>query len=160
MANTMSALQALNAVFTKEQAEVLLALLPEAGEDYGPAIDALTSRVGSVEGEVEGKADAQHTHAIGDVSGLQAALNGKANTSHTHAIGNVTGLQDALDGKQPAGSYAAASHTHTIANVSGLQAALDGKAASSHTHAIADISGLEDSLSDIEARLEALESAG
>lgn len=132
MANTMPALQALNAVFTKEQAEVLLALLSEAGEDYGPAIDALTSRVGSVEGEVEGKADAQHTHAIGDVSGLQSALNGKANSSHTH----------------------------TIANVSGLQAALDGKAASSHTHAIADISGLEGSLSDIEARLEALENAG
>lgn len=131
MATKMSALQALNAVFTKEQAEVLLALLPEAGEDYGPAIDALTSRVGSVEGEVEGKADAQHTHAIGDVSGLQAALNGKANTSHTHAI----------------------------ANVSGLQTALDGKAASSHTHAIADITGLAGSLSDIEARLEALESA-
>lgn len=129
MATKMPALQALNAVFTKEQAEVLLALLPEAGEDYGPAIDALTSRVGSVEGEVEGKADAQHTHAIGDVSGLQSALNGKAATSHTHTIGNVTGLQ----------------------------AALDGKADSTHGHAIADISGLSDSLSDIEARLEALE---
>lgn len=129
MATKMPALQALNAVFTKEQAEVLLALLPEAGEDYGPAIDALTSRVGSVEGEVEGKADAQHTHAIGDVSGLQAALDDKAATSHTHTIGNVTGLQ----------------------------AALDGKANNTHNHTIADISGLADSLSDIEARLEALE---
>lgn len=135
MATKMSALQALNAVFTKEQAEVLLALLPEAGEDFGPAIDALTSRVGSVEGEVEGKADAQHTHAIGDVSGLQAALDGKASASHTHTIANVTGLQDELDGKQAAGSYAPASHTHTIA----------------------DISGLETRLSDIEGRLEALE---
>lgn len=129
MATKMPALQALNAVFTKEQAEVLLALLPEAGEDYGPAIDALTSRVGSVEGEVEGKADAQHTHAIGDVSGLQAALDDKADISHTHTIGNVTGLQ----------------------------AALDGKANNTHNHTIADISGLADSLSDIEARLEALE---
>lgn len=71
MANTMPALQALNAVFTKEQAEVLLALLPE---NYGPAIDALTSRVGSVEGEVEGKADAQHTHAISDITGLADSL--------------------------------------------------------------------------------------
>lgn len=132
MATKMPALQALNAVFTKEQAEVLLALLSEAGEDYGPAIDALTSRVGGVEGEVEGKADAQHTHAIGDVSGLQAALNGKAATSHTHTIGNVTGLQDALD----------------------------GKADSSHGHTIADISGLAASLSDIDARLEALENVG
>lgn len=135
MATKMSALQALNAVFTKEQAEVILALLPEAGEDYGPAIDALTSRVGGVEGEVEGKADAQHTHAIADVSGLQSALNGKAATTHTHTIANVTGLQAALDGKQAAGSYAAASHTH----------------------AVADISGLADSLSAIEGRLDALE---
>lgn len=96
MATKMSALQALNAVFTKEQAEVLLALLPEAGEDYGPAIDALTSRVGGVEGEVEGKADAQHTHAIGDVSGLPDALNSKAPSSHTHIISNISGLENRL----------------------------------------------------------------
>jgi hypothetical protein len=31
----------------------------------------------------------------------QTALNDKANTAHTHAIGDVTGLQTALDGKQP-----------------------------------------------------------
>jgi len=29
----------------------------------------------------------------------QTALNGKANTAHTHAIGDVTGLQTALDAK-------------------------------------------------------------
>lgn len=74
-----------------------------------------------------------HTHAIADVTGLQAALDGKqaagsyAAAVHGHSIADVTGLQTALDGKQAAGSYAAASHTHVIADVTGLQAALDGK---------------------------------
>lgn len=44
-------------------------------------------------------AAAVHTHAIGDVTGLQTAIDGKAATSHTHAISDVTGLQTALDGK-------------------------------------------------------------
>jgi hypothetical protein len=48
--------------------------------------------------------------------------------SHTHAIGDVTGLQAALDAKQAAGSYAAASHSHAISDVTGLQTALDAKA--------------------------------
>lgn len=55
-------------------------------------------------------------------------------TAHSHAIADVTNLQAALDGKQAAGSYATAVHTHTIANVTGLQTALDGKAATGHTH--------------------------
>jgi hypothetical protein len=78
-----------------------------------------------------------------------------AQAVHTHAIADTTGLQAALDGKQPAGSYSLTSHdhagvyaplvhTHTIANVTGLQPALDAKAddsdlagysLTSHTHA-------------------------
>lgn len=73
-------------------------------------------------------------NAQGDaISLLDTELDGKANLGHTHAIGDVTGLQAALDGK------AATSHTHIIGNITGLQAALDGKAAASHTHAAADI---------------------
>lgn len=59
--------------------------------------------------------------------------------THTHAIADTSGLQSALDAK------AASSHTHTIANVTGLQAALDAKATAS-------------ALSDLVARVEALES--
>ena len=97
-------------------------------------------------------APAVHTHAISDVTGLQAALDGKqaagsyAASSHTHAISEVTGLQTALDGKQAAGSYADASHSHAISDVTGLQTALDGKAASSHSHAISDVTGLQTAL--------------
>lgn len=103
-------------------------------------------------------ASASHSHAIANVTGLQAALDGKqpsgsyAAATHSHSIAQVTGLQSALDGKQPSGSYAAAAHTHTIANVSGLQSALDGKqaagsyAAASHSHTVAQVTGLQNAL--------------
>lgn len=71
---------------------------------------------------------------------LNTGLEGKANKAHTHAVADVTGLQAALDGKQPKGSYATTTalteglagkantaHTHTVANVTGLQDALNGK---------------------------------
>jgi hypothetical protein len=41
-------------------------------------------------------------------------------TTHSHAVADVSGLQAALDAKQAAGSYAAASHTHAAGQVSGL----------------------------------------
>lgn len=44
-------------------------------------------------------AAAQHTQAIGTITGLQDALDGKAAAAHAHAIADVTGLQSALDGK-------------------------------------------------------------
>ena len=89
----------------------------------------------SITGKPSTFTPAAHTHAVADVTGLQAALDGKqpagsyAPTSHVHTIANVTGLQAALDGKQAAGSYAPATHVHAIADVTGLQAALDTAAA-------------------------------
>lgn len=55
-----------------------------------------------------GKANASHTHAQSDITGLENALNNKANTSHTHAQSAITGLTDALAGK------AASDHTHIL----------------------------------------------
>ena len=53
-----------------------------------------------------------------------------AAAQHTQAIGTITGLQDALDGK------AAAAHAHSIADVTGLQSALDGKINTTYTLSI------------------------
>lgn len=83
--------------------------------------NAISSSKTYTDSVASGKADAVHTHAIANVTGLQDALNGKAASAHTHAIDDVTGLQGALDGK------AASAHTHAIADVTGLQDALDGK---------------------------------
>jgi hypothetical protein len=79
-----------------------------------------------------------HTHAIADVTDLQAALDGKAASTHTHAISDTTGLQTALDGKQESGSYAPATGIAQSA-VTNLTTDLAGKASSSHTHAATDI---------------------
>lgn len=38
---------------------------------------------------ISGKADTSHTHAISDVTGLQAAINAKADSSHTHTINDI-----------------------------------------------------------------------
>jgi hypothetical protein len=102
-----------------------------AGGGHSHAIGDVTG----LQAALDGKAASAHSHAIGDVTGLQAALDGKAAATHSHAIGDVTGLQAALDGK------ATATHSHAISDVTGLQAALDGKANASHTHGEADITG-------------------
>lgn len=59
-----------------------------------------------VNSALSGKANATHTHAQSDVTGLTSALNGKANQTHTHTQSDVTGLSTALAGK------AATNHNH------------------------------------------------
>jgi hypothetical protein len=107
-----------------------------------------------------------HSHAIGDVTGLQTALDGKAASSHTHTIANVTGLQSALDAKAtPADVTSAVASVvnaapasldtlKELADALGNDAnfastvtnAIAGKAATSHGHAIADVTGLQTAL--------------
>ena len=97
------------------------------------------------------------SHATGGSDPLTPSDIGASPTNHTHAIGNVTGLQTALDGKQATGNYAPSTgisptaitgtavitsdsrlsdprtpttHSHAISDVTNLQTALDGKQAS------------------------------
>ena len=94
----------------------------------------------SLQTQIGGKANVEHTHEMSDVTGLndkisdiETSVSGKANATHTHTIADVTNLQTTLDGK------AASVHTHEIANVNGLQDALDSKAAASHEHSADNI---------------------
>jgi hypothetical protein len=97
-------------------------------------------------------ATAVHTHAIGDVTGLQAALDGKGDLSSAVSVSvdSEVMLYSGTTGKlakRAAGSglatlaagvltltdpatFATAAHTHAIADTTGLQAALDAKLAS------------------------------
>lgn len=108
--------------------------LKELGDlivDNADAIDAL-------ETIAAGKADASHTHAIADVSGLQSALNGKAASSHTHTVSQISDLTataselNVLDGI----TATTAELNHMDGVTSNVQTQLDGKAASSHSHTI------------------------
>lgn len=47
--------------------------------------------------QIAGKADARHTHDMGDVTGLAAALEARAPASHQHQMSQVEGLVAALD---------------------------------------------------------------
>lgn len=77
-----------------------------------------------------------HTHMISEISELEEILEGKANAEHTHEIAEVDGLQNELDAidedlMQKAGSY-------------WVEQQLNKKADSGHTHAATDITGIAD----------------
>nr|DAK08608.1 MAG TPA: tail repeat-like protein [Caudoviricetes sp.] len=103
-------------------------------------VDGHGDQIGALQTAVDGKAAAVHTHAIADVTGLQAALNGKGAGDMKKSVYDADGdgvVDNAqkLDGKTAA-QFAAAQHNHEIANVNGLQAALDGKINTTYTLSI------------------------
>ena len=98
------------------------------------------------------KANASHTHAQSEVTGLTDALAAKASTkalteglatkanaSHTHAQSEVTGLTDALAAK---------------ASTKALTEGLATKADASHTHTQSEVTGLTDALALLAAKTE------
>ena len=99
----------LRAAFAKVNA--LVTATNQAQSDLAAMVEALA-----------GKAPASHTHAIGQVDGLQAALDGKSPTGHSHPWSDLTGVPTA---------FPPSAHQHAIGDVSGLQSALDGKAPAS-----------------------------
>jgi hypothetical protein len=131
--------------------------------------NALSSNQGRILDET--KADAIHTHALGDVADLEVELSTKADVNHNHdlqyssinhnhdldyATKNHTHTEyaptvhnhdlDYADINHTHTEYATTVHTHAIGDVTGLQTALDGKADDLHTHAIADVTGLSTAL--------------
>lgn len=92
-------------------------------------VDGHGDQIGALQTAVDGKAPAVHTHAIEDVSGLQAELNGKGTGDMKKSVYDADGdgvVDNAqkLDGKA-ATEFAAAVHGHEISDVNGLQAKLD-----------------------------------
>ena len=128
--------------FTEGSWQLIGGFHPENIEEYQLTDGAVSKAKLSqdVQDEIDGKADAAHTHTIGDVVNLRDELDGKSNAGHTHSIDDVNGLQGELDDK------ADSAHSHVIAGVTGLQAALDAKAETGHGHEIADVNGLQAAL--------------
>jgi len=95
-----------------------------------------------------------HSHAIGDVVGLEARMGTFAHVEHVHLISDIIGLTDSLDAK------ADWAHPHQIGDITGLwnvlddmEAAINGKAYIAHVHPVADIQGLQDTLTSIQVGL-------
>ena len=109
------------------------------GSELHTAMGDLSTKVDTaVEGlntKLEGKADAEHTHTIDDVTGLKQTTDTLVRTDQ-EIKASIEELETTVAGK------AEAVHTHEIADVTGLQDALDEKALADHDHTIDQISDI------------------
>jgi len=164
-----SALSALNATFSKEQAETLLALLAAVGgSDWDSIVDKPTSFPPSAHThEWEDLTDAPEAPTWTTLSGKPATFPPTIGTTATTAMAGNTPIPPAatwanLSGKPAviaAGADAAAARTAIGAGTSNLAIGTTAStaAAGNHTHTISDVAGLEARLIDIENRLDDLE---
>jgi hypothetical protein len=73
-----------------------------SGDVSGSGTGAITATISALDAAKIADGTVSNTefqYLNGVTSGIQGQIDGKAATSHTHAIGDVTGLQTALDGK-------------------------------------------------------------
>jgi hypothetical protein len=73
-----------------------------SGDVSGSGTGAITATISALDAAKIADGSVSNTefqYLNGVTSGIQGQIDGKAATSHTHAIGDVTGLQTALDGK-------------------------------------------------------------
>lgn len=121
-------------------------------KELGDLIDDNADAIEALETIASGKADAVHSHAISDVTGLQSALDGKADSSHgTHVTFDSTN-KPKMDGTAAFGTstkVARADHVHPTdtsrasqADLDALEGVVAGKADSSHTHTVSQITDL------------------
>lgn len=119
-------------------------------KELGDLIDDNADAIEALETIASGKADATHSHAISDVSGLQSALDGKAASSHgTHVSFDSTN-KPKMDGTAAFGTsskVARADHVHPTdtsrasqADLDALESVVAGKADSGHSHSVATTS--------------------
>ena len=120
-------------------ADILTKLKTVDGANSGLDADTLDGMQASefaTASQLEGKANATHSHAMSDVTGLSSALAGKAEADHTHtgyAASNHTHDGYATADHTHSG-YAASSHNHSMSDITGLSNALAGKSDTDHTH--------------------------
>ena len=90
-----------------------------------------------------------HSHPISEVTNLQGALDEKAAASHTHAWGEVTEKPSTFpasshthlwaDITDKPSTFEPSAHNHSISNVTGLSDALAAKSDNGHKHGVGDL---------------------
>ena len=120
-------------------------------KELGELIDNNKDAIDALEDIASGKANATHSHAISDVTGLQTALDGKAASSHgTHVSYSTTApVMDGTASVGTASTVARSDHKHPTdtsrasqADLDALEAVVAGKAPTSHNHTVANITDL------------------
>lgn len=158
----IDALSSGDSVFTTLQASVAgfegrttaLEVVALSGDEYDAVTNANAPSVTNVMAtmtDLAGKANASHTHAIADVTGLQTELDaldtGKASVTHTHDISDITGLTSNIttiesDITDLQSNKADLVHTHTNLPSNDQKAALDNADNPSPTNAYVTVSYL------------------
>lgn len=117
-------------------------LLNNAGAAYdtlkelGDLIDDNKDAIDALEEIAAGKANATHTHAISDVSGLQSALDGKAASSHgTHVTYSTTApVMDGTAAVGTASTVARSDHKHPTDTSRASKTEFDSHTANTTAH--------------------------
>ena len=117
-------------------------LLNNAGTAYdtlkelGDLIDDNKDAIDALETVASGKANAVHSHAISDVSGLQSALDGKANSSHgTHVSYSTTApVMDGTASVGTATTVARSDHKHPTDTSRASKTEFDSHTANTTAH--------------------------
>ena len=131
--------------------------LPNAGEPLSVDAEKLSENLATFQASLiaidvdvhklftalDGKANTDHKHAIGDVNGLETALAGKAAANHAHKLDDLTDVSGADDApttgthalvKTPAGyvpkevAAILGAHSHTAADITDLATVLSAYA--------------------------------
>ena len=132
------------------------------GKDGALTVTSIAqSKVSGLDTALTGKADAEHTHTVSDITDLdlsaaKVAEAGKVTNAFTVTLngGLEEGETVTFDGSSEQTidisldtiGAASASHTHATSEVDGLDNALAGKASSVHTHQTSEVTGLDDAL--------------
>lgn len=117
-------------------------LLNNAGAAYdtlkelGDLIDDNKDAIDALEEIAAGKANATHSHAISDVTGLQSALNGKADSSHgTHVTYSTTApVMDGTAAVGTASTVARSDHKHPTDTSRASKTEFDSHTANTTVH--------------------------
>lgn len=105
-------------------------------KELGDLINENTDAIDALEEIAAGKANATHTHAISDVSGLQSALDGKAASSHgTHVTYSTTApVMDGTAAVGTASTVARSDHKHPTDTSRAAKTDFDNHTANTTVH--------------------------
>ena len=105
-------------------------------KELGDLIDDNKDAIDALNEVAAGKANATHSHAIADVTGLQSALNGKADSSHgTHVTYSTTApVMDGTAAVGTASTVARSDHKHPTDTSRASKTEFDSHAANTTAH--------------------------
>ena len=133
-------------------------VIHEALKNQDASISDVQLSVADIQSAVSSKADVEHTHNWGQISGKPTSF---TPSSHSHSaseinsgvfniaripVGTTATTVAAGNDSRLSNARTPTAHTHAMSDITGLTVELETKAALNHEHAISDITGLQAAL--------------